>query len=354
MSPDSLAGYILEELIAYLIRNAGYRLLVDATQDPGELVMRYNGLNVVGRGALHQVDVLGELSWIPAFTFPLRLIIEAKCRRARTGTNVIREMMATLVDVNQKNFPSLESRSAPPKPKYTYVGAVFAASGFSTGASRLALAHAISLVDLNTAELSGLVQAARDAATRILVPEGALLFAASDAEIIRTVRGQLRQRLGTLPEAFIGRDLSWGTSDQDQDPLTIAIDGAHQTGELFVGMAAGPYILMLKADNPERFLQFCLQQPTHHVAIHWSRREDGGRTWFIQPAEHPETYRLSFKLPDELVSWIFDSESVRRRALVAKEQFFSSISIYRHVEGRDSLIRLQYRAENTLNSEAIA
>ena len=29
ISIDSLAGYILEELIAYLIRNTGYRLLVD-------------------------------------------------------------------------------------------------------------------------------------------------------------------------------------------------------------------------------------------------------------------------------------------------------------------------------------
>ena len=58
------------------------------------------------------------------------------------------------------------------------------------------------------------------------MPERAQLFAATDAEIIRTVRRQLRQRLGTLPEAFIGGDLSWGISDQD--PLTMAIDGAHQ------------------------------------------------------------------------------------------------------------------------------
>ena len=83
MSADSLAGYILEELIAFLIRNTGYRLLVDAVQDPIELRSVANGLNVIGRGALHQVDVLGELAWIPAFTFPLRLIVEAKCRRSK-------------------------------------------------------------------------------------------------------------------------------------------------------------------------------------------------------------------------------------------------------------------------------
>jgi hypothetical protein len=72
MSADSLAGYILEELIAFLIRNTGYRLLVDAVQDPIELRSMANGLNVIGRGALHQVEFLGVLPWIPAFTFPLR------------------------------------------------------------------------------------------------------------------------------------------------------------------------------------------------------------------------------------------------------------------------------------------
>ena len=59
MSVDSLAGYIIEELLAYLIRNTGYRLLTDASQDPREMRNQYNGLNVIGRGALHQVDVLG-------------------------------------------------------------------------------------------------------------------------------------------------------------------------------------------------------------------------------------------------------------------------------------------------------
>jgi hypothetical protein len=352
MSPDSLAGYILEELIAYLIRNSGYRLLVDAAQDPGELVTRANGLNVIGRGALHQVDVLGELSWIPAFTFPLRLIIEAKCRRTRTGTNVIREMMATLIDVNQRHFPSLDASSTPPKPKYTYVGAIFAASGFSSGASKLALAHAISLVDLNTRELSGLVKAARDSAVAVLRPANVRAFAASDLEIVRSIRRAIRLRLGTLPEPFADVELAWGVAGED--PLTTAVNTAQDTSELFVGMATGPYILLLKADNPKRFLEFSQDQPTHEVHIHWSRREDGGRTWSVEPMSGAKAYRLWFKLPDELASWIFNSESARKTALVAKEQFFSSISIYRHLKGRDSLIRLQYRAENTFNADAVS
>jgi hypothetical protein len=29
---------------------------------------------------MHQVDVLGELLWVPAFTFPTRLFVEANAR----------------------------------------------------------------------------------------------------------------------------------------------------------------------------------------------------------------------------------------------------------------------------------
>ena len=78
ISEESLRGYILEEVLAYLIRTTGYELLVDPSQDPRELGRKGSGLVVKGRGAVHQVDVLGELKWIPAFTFPLRLIVEAK------------------------------------------------------------------------------------------------------------------------------------------------------------------------------------------------------------------------------------------------------------------------------------
>jgi hypothetical protein len=77
ISAKSLRGYLLEEILADLIRHAGYRLLVDPAQGP-ELDRRPNGLVVIGRGGVHQADVLGQLLWVPAFTFPLRLFVEAK------------------------------------------------------------------------------------------------------------------------------------------------------------------------------------------------------------------------------------------------------------------------------------
>ena len=69
LSRETLRGYVLEELLAKLIQNTGYRLLVDASQDSEELENRANGLAVRGRGGTHQVDVLGGSPGFPPLRF---------------------------------------------------------------------------------------------------------------------------------------------------------------------------------------------------------------------------------------------------------------------------------------------
>jgi hypothetical protein len=351
ISVDTLAGYILEELIAYLIRNTGYRLLVDASQDPHELKNESNGLNIIGRGALHQVDVLGELSWIPAFTFPLRLVIEAKCRKTKAGIDVTRALMATLTDVNQNHsLTRRQDPASPPRPKYMYVGAVFSASGFSSRAADLALAHGISLVDLNTTEFKPLVDAARASAAALVgkdpeSEEGVVdQHEISGNRFIRAVRIALRQRLRTLPEDFYSRQTD--AAPDTMSALDAAIKVAQAVGELFAGMAAGPYLLLLKADNRDRFVEYATKYPSHPISIEWSKRVEEGQTWYIAPRDDPAAYRLSFRLPEQIGSWIFRSANLRRAALAAKQDFFSTISIYRREPDRDLLIRLSFQPDD--------
>ncbi len=109
LTKEALQGYILEEALAYLIRNTGYKLLVDEKQDNRELKNGANGLLVRGRGSLHQVDVLGELSWVPAFTYPIRLFVEAKFRGKKTGITTVRNAIGVLSDINQ-NLISTNNR----------------------------------------------------------------------------------------------------------------------------------------------------------------------------------------------------------------------------------------------------
>src|SRR4030067_2011469 len=136
INKDTLKGYILEEVIAYLIQRTGFKLLVDPSQDPRDLEKRGNGLVVKGRGAVHQVDVLGQLEWIPAFSFPLRLFIEAKFRNKKTSIYDVRNAIGVLLDINQNNCPNRERRLFPQK--YQYVYALVSTSGFSKPATEMA------------------------------------------------------------------------------------------------------------------------------------------------------------------------------------------------------------------------
>src|SRR5215218_1385060 len=124
MHRDAAHGYLLEEVLAWLIRNAGYRLLVDSTQDTKQLARRGAGLVVRGRGGVHQADVLGELAWIPAFTFPVRLFVEAKYRGNKIGLPEVRAAVGIVDDLNQ-NYSPLFAGSLASVQRYSYRYALF-------------------------------------------------------------------------------------------------------------------------------------------------------------------------------------------------------------------------------------
>jgi len=366
LSREALRGYILEEVLAYLIRNTGYRLLVDKDQDPQELDWKYNGLVVKGRGGVHQVDVLGELSWIPAFTYPLRLFVEAKFRGARTGIAEVRNMVGTLLDVNQNNLPQVirQAGGTPQlRPKYYYAGAIFSTSGFSAPAMDMGLAHSISLIELNMPEFQPLldgVTATADSIVQWMQPElqeDGLGEQDSDASEESAMPGmhQSRSRFLFALRTALRRTLKTQTSEERQEITELASDiapqlerttaMASQVGQLFVGIGQGPFMLVLKADDPARFLQYARQHPTHDVMISWTRALGDGATWSITPSEQDEAlghYRLTFRLPKPIRDWVFSAENIPKTAMDAKRRYFSNITIF-HTEGdRDLLIRLRF------------
>lgn len=342
-SYNSLKGYLLEEILAYLIQNTGFRLLVDDSQDKRELAKRGNGLVVQGRGGVHQVDVLGQLAWIPAFTYPIRLFVEAKCRKDSTGLPVIRNAVGVVSDINQNYSPIREGSNRLIK-RYSYHYAIFSTSGFSVHAVDYAMAHQISLIDLSGPDFSDL---------RRLVDYLADSIANEDTGqgFVKALRFHVRQELGTWPEEIpisLKVRSSLGISEDTLAILDNALlRGIRDIGELFVGMSSGPFLLTFKSQNPQAFLKFADRFPSHRVIITWPN-DDDKRQWTVQPAREREAYSLSFGLPDALAEWIFEDESeATRRALSAKERFLKDILIYRYVNGRDHLYRLTYDARAT-------
>lgn len=353
VSKDTLKGYILEEILAYLIRNTGYKLLVDVLQDPRELVRRGNGLRVKGRGSTHQADVLGQLRWIPAFTFPIRLFVEAKFRNKKTGIDVIRNAVGVLADVNQNNFPTLSSKFF--YPKYQYVFSVFSTSGFSPDATKMAVAHQISLIDLNIREFDALRHAIETAVESIF--EGEDVRAEDNDRLIeennvqpnvKVIRFVIRRELGTWP---LGVPFSEEGDVNLIPKIGDLLDTTRSYGELFVGMVNGPFMLLLSAENKQDFIEYAKLYPRHKVAIRWGTQNDDGRTWRIVPVDSEsrhQGYQLSFRLPEVLAKYIFGTQSeIQERAYKTKERIFSDITIYRHDDGDDHLFRLEYDPEET-------
>jgi hypothetical protein len=347
-SVDSTKGYILEEVLAYLIRNSGYRLLVDPEQDPYDLDWKGNGLVVIGRGTYHQVDVLGQLEWTPSFTFPIRLFAEAKFRSTTTGLTTVRNAVGTILDINQRYSSLLEERDETLsfRPKYQYAYALFSTSGFTKPATKMGMAHQISLVDLGGVEFRDLRNAISNAIPISMneVPREAVLG----------IRHALRQKLGTIPSGLSqesnytrqGRNVNTGRFN-----LGEIIDTTYEYGEVFVGMANGPFMLLLKADRPEDFLSYATLRPNHDVTISWNPRVEEGRRWEINPVQRLNglSYRLTFRLPSLLARWVFVSyDEARKRAFYAKQKFLSAITIYTKRDSEDHLFRLNFSASDTL------
>ncbi|WP_017756524.1 PDDEXK family nuclease [Calidifontibacillus oryziterrae] len=353
ISKESLMGYLLEEALAFLIRNTGYKLLVHESQDPTELKNRGNGLVVKGRGGEHQADVLGQLLWIPAFTYPIRIFVEAKFRQAKTGIDVVRNAVGITDDLNQNYLK--DQRSGLPVKRYSYNYAIFSTSGFSKNAVDMATAHQISLIDLSGSEFYSLREVIKDTATRIISSfQEDDEFAASSEEMedgsrgyttrsnfVRTIRHYLRSKFNILPEE-VSRpyiNLSLFNSTAFEGIFEEMIDVIKKYNELFVGMANGPFLLVLKSDDPKKFRDFAINNPTHQININESYPDNNLLELQITPYGRDD-YKLWVTLPEVLRELIFKNT---REALNIKEQYFSDITIYSINDEKDEIIRLKYR-----------
>ena len=275
--------------------------------------------------------------------------MKLKFRKNKTGIKDVRNAVSIVLDVNQNNSPIREQSIF--LPKYQYVYSIFSTSGFTEPAMNLAIAYQISLIDMSGDEYSQLRNAIKETVSGIIAEVNGELEV-DRGMLVSGLRTTLRKELGTLPVCLNESDAAFQRfSDNCREHLTPVLSTAKEYSELFVGMANGPFMLLLKPDNPDHFLKFAKQRRSHRVVITWSSSEDGGKTWKISPADESTKYKykLSFRLPERLYKWIFDTErEKRKRTFCVKQKYFSNITIYRYEGETDYLFRLQFDPEATL------
>lgn len=146
---SQVRGALLEEAVLYLLGLFGYKTInVSPTNNDESLQAGSSGLEVRGRGAWHQIDALAAYSSSPAFMYPLRLMVEAKCYRdgRPVGIEVVRNAVGVLKDISENYFSVLSDGSDVQVPRFNYHSAIFSTSGYTRGAIEYALAHQVFLI----------------------------------------------------------------------------------------------------------------------------------------------------------------------------------------------------------------
>ena len=339
-----LRGYILEEALARLVKRAGYRLLVDAQQDLIELTEGPQGLLVRGRGGEHQADVLGQLTWVPAFSLPIRLFVEAKFHDKPVGLHTIRNAVGVIHDVNQHYRVSVPG--SPILQRYTYMYAVFSASGFTRTSENYALAHQISVIDLSGASFGPLLSLVRDVANQM---HAELVNQRGNGYVRRgDLRNEIRQRLDTWTSPRPPRSrapLEIPNIESSVERLSQRL--AAGFGNFFLGALEAPFVLMLFSDNPDYFIDTLFLRPAQQVSLNWDN-SNGPSEWLITSLESDWT--LKFYLPSGLERWLFESREEEDIGIMAQElkgSVFSTIAVTAEKGGRTVMGRL------TFNSRAI-
>jgi hypothetical protein len=334
MKKPQFKGYVLEHVLAYILESSGYSIITKVSNADPDITNGANGLDISGRGAKHQIDVIGDLDWVPAFTFPTRLIIEAKFRGQKIGIDVVREQIGILTDINENYF---SAHSKDPKPRYRYVSAVFSASGFTQPAIDLAIAHQIQLIDMSDDAFSVLLET-------INLFTGGIFNQQDELEktIADNVFNKLKQALfHTEHEINFDQQIDCGKL---VNALKVSIDNFRE--KVFVGMSQSGFMILLY-NSRGSFLEYARRNKVHDITIHWNS-VDWGKKWIINPSYSPDSYKLSFKLPQKLHDWIYKvSEDVFTEAIEQKQKHFSKISIYHKGEnGESEVFTLKFNKNN--------
>lgn len=344
MKITQLKGLILEEAVAKLLADSGYRLITEKRYDPESLDVGPNGLRVRGRGGQHQADALGELVITPIFSDRLRLFVEAKWKqktKAKIGINVVRNAIAVLTDVNQ--WLRSEGKRGRARALPQYKSAIFSITGYTADALDMAAAYNIFLVDLSIAAFAGL-RAAVDKLGDVIVAKAPKIKRNGRASTTdTTLKGDLVRALIRNSRLVLVRseqDAQQELEDKYEDleqqlgsefrEFDQALNG---DSKLYFASTSTGHLVVMKARDRRKFGDALESERPLKARITYNPQDTGG-AWTMRLSGEDNspgvTAVLDFSLPKEILATIQDQEGDeqrRRLALGEKQRHFGSFWI---------------------------
>lgn len=305
---NQIRGVLLEESLAALLKGAGFRIVTSIDGDE-TLAATGAGIAVRGRGADHQIDVIGDFQFVSPFTNPLRLLVEAKFWKTRVGLPVIRNIAGVLRDVSEWFLPSSRTQAN----RYHYQAAVFSASAFSGNAQRFAYAHDIMLVPLGHNPLFKPVLDAIQTFSEI--------EEARENLRLRDVRSIARHALIEIGEP--------ADSIDSLDRTLRALDRAtRRIGSAYLARTRSGFPLFLVPESLDTVAHVPVTGEEEPMAVRYQR----GEGWWLETTGVGQRVRFTFDLPEQL--WRVFRENGRldqREAIRMKREQFDAIHAYRYV-----------------------
>jgi hypothetical protein len=141
-------GYIFESIVWNILLNNGY-----TNPEPKRTIR--------GRGAWHQIDAYGYLTFPTPFVYPIRLLSEAKCYKGKkVDLPAVRNFVGVVKDISE--YYIVNDDGTHDSERFTDVGCIFSRSPFTEDAQNYAWAHSIKLVSFTTEEFQPIIQTIND------------------------------------------------------------------------------------------------------------------------------------------------------------------------------------------------
>jgi len=325
-SDSTLRGMLLEEAILYILSKTGYSPIFKKNGDPS-LNDGHSGLEVLGRGAKHQIDAVADFQYTPPFCNQQRLLIEAKFKGGKTGIDIVRNATGVHKDVSEYWVVDNVTGNKIAKKRFHYLYAVFSKEPFTKPAQDFAYAQDIFLLPLKRNTLFKPIIEAIDNVSFDEVLEKPKLS---------TVRQYIRSRLfGNIffnAEDYTEMDVASIFWEHLNGSFDDFINTCINRGFGFITMFDGKFPVFLSAS---RGLDTFICSEENHVRI---RVREGA--WFIESQEGIDLF--AFDLPEEIFEKYQKSGVLTRRQLLnIKANHMSEFYVFISQDGDLRLVKFK-------------